>query len=559
LKNKNNLWGILSFKMIEIDDEIIYPTFTPKCKYEPLAHQLEALKFMRERERDSCINGGILALSMGLGKTFTSLYHAMMSGEEPKQTLIVAPKTALYTWVEEIRKFYGNTLSYFIFRKDENRVQNITREQLSRYNIILTNYEYVRTLATERNVYNKVALKDFNNRVFGANAPEYPVLKDNKGEGLLFSTKWPRIIADESHNFANYKTSLWRSVISLCGESKFCLSGTPIKNGGEDLYAQYKFLGYYEPEFDVKSFHKLNLSTYIYHADYNKAGIVLPKANHYRVNCPLENEQADIYDMFLKRANMEYNNFTIGGASFAAVFTLFLRLRQICLAPYTIVPRDKDVDTKEYREAQEYLDEMTGGLASWVNDKEGTAGLKSSKIEKITEIVKDIRKGEKVVIFTMFKRVIDLLAEKFSNTEGFDKKVICIDGTVTGKKRDDSITAFKNSNFDVLIVSYKIGAESLNLTEARHVILCESWWNSAVIEQAKGRIYRIGQEKEINIYEMMVPSDDRIKSIEVAMTEICDRKKMIANEYLTKGCCETTANLNARTMGEILRSAKNKE
>ncbi len=553
--------------MIEIDDEIIYPTFTPKCRHEPLKHQIDALRFMRDREScsSSYIKGGLLCLYMGLGKTFTSLYHSVMCGEgepgstEIKQTLIVVPKTALYTWVEEIRKFYGNTLSYFVFRKDENRIDNITREELSRYNIVITNYEYIRNLATVKNVYAKVAMRDFNGRVFGANAPEYPVLRDEKGEGLLFSTKWGRIIADESHNFSNYKTSLWRSMMCLCGETKFCLSGTPIKNSGEDLYSQYKFLGYYEPEFNIKTFNKLNLSEYIYYADYSKAGIVLPKANHYRVNCPLEDEQADIYDMFLTKANMEYNNFTVGGASFAAVFTLFLRLRQICLAPYTVVPKDKDINTKEYREAQEYIDEMTGGMASWINNKEGTAGLKSSKIEKITEIVKGIRKGEKVVIFTMFKRVIDLLEEKFSRTEGFDKKVICIDGSVTGKKRDDYITAFKKSNFDVLIVSYKIGAESLNLTEARHVILCETWWNSAVIEQAKARIHRIGQEKEVNIYEMVVPSDERVKSIEVAMTEICDRKKVIANEYLTKGKCDSSVNLNAKTMGDILRSSKKRE
>ena len=105
-----------------------------------------------------------------------------------------------------------------------------------------------------------------------------------------------------------------------------------------------------------------------------------------------------------------------------------------------------------------------------------------------------------------------------------------------------------------MIVSYKIGAESLNLTEARHVVLTESWWNSAVIEQSKGRIYRIGQTKSVNIYELYVPNDDRIKSIEIAMTEICERKKNISDQYMTTGKCETSS-LDAKTMGEILRIA----
>jgi SNF2 family DNA or RNA helicase len=542
---------------VVIEEDIIYPTFTPKCKYEPMKHQLKALEFMKEREKDYDLRGGIIALDMGLGKTFTSLYHCLMGREKsPGPTLIIAPKTALYTWVNEIKKFYGNTVSYFIFRKDENRVSTITKEELSRYNIVLTNYEYVRNLSKEKNVFSKVCLRDLQGRVFGANTPDRPVLRDTKGETLLFSMEWPRIISDESHNFSNYKTSLWRSVIALCAKSRFCLSGTPIKNSSQDLYAQYKFLGYYEPEFNVKNFHKLDLSIYIHHSDYKKAGIVLPQANHIRVACHLEGEHADIYEMFLKRANQEYNNFTVGGASFAAIFTLFLRLRQICIAPHTIVPKDdKKINTKEYFEAQEELDYMTGGMASWINDKEGTAGLKASKIEKIAEIVKGVPKGEKIVVFTMFKSVIRLLEEKLLKMEGFDKKIVCIDGGVTGKKRDECITAFKERDYDVMIVSYKIGAESLNLTEARHVVLTEAWWNSAIIDQAKARIYRIGQKHSVNIYELYVPNDDRIKSIEVAMGEICDRKKHIAEQYMTTGKCDNSANLNAETMGEILRVA----
>ena len=155
----------------------------------------------------------------------------------------------------------------------------------------------------------------------------------------------------------------------------------------------------------------------------------------------------------------------------------------------------------------------------------------------------------------MFKSVIRLLEEKLLKMEGFDKKIVCIDGSVTGKKRDECITAFKERDYDVMIVSYKIGAESLNLTEARHVVLTEAWWNSAIIDQAKARIYRIGQKHSVNIYELYVPNDDRIKSIEVAMSEICDRKKHIAEQYMTTGKCDNTANLNAETMGEILRVA----
>jgi hypothetical protein len=63
----------------------------------------------------------------------------------------------------------------------------------------------------------------------------------------------------------------------LSSTKKWCLSGTPIRNYGDDMYAQYKFLGYEEYEFNVNDFYKLNLSKYIFYINYDKANIKLPE------------------------------------------------------------------------------------------------------------------------------------------------------------------------------------------------------------------------------------------------------------------------------------------
>lgn len=535
----------------------------PTTSFTPLQHQHPALRWIKNREdrgQANGVKGGILALAPGLGKTFLSLYHISknISNEGSRTpTLIVGTKSCLYTWKSEIEKFFGSTMKLFIFRNDNPRVKTITINELLKYHVILTNYEYLRTLANKYKVYEKVGMRDISGRFFGANTPNRPALKETSGDALMYSIRWDRIIADESHNFSNYKTSVWQSVISLCGENKFCLSGTPIKNSSEDLYAQYKFLGYYEPEFNIKEFHKLCLSEYIYYSDYKMAGIKLPESKYIKVDCELAEEQKVLYNDFLKQTRQEFKNFTIGGATFASVFTLFLRLRQILVAPYSITPESSHllekgkINKAEYEKAQRQIDKMTNGLASWVRHKNGSAGLNSPKINKTIEIIKATPKGQKIVVFTIFKRVIDLLKEKIDNTEGLDRTCITVDGTVCGVKRDLAIDNFKKSNVDILLISYKIGAESLNLTEASNVILLEKWWNYSVIEQSMARVNRIGQKNKVKIYELFVPSTEDVQSIEQAMDEICNYKKEVADQYLTKGQFNGSK-MDRQTMGKIL-------
>ena len=119
-------------------------------KFVLLPHQEDAIKFIKSRENDAYISGGFLGMTMGLGKTFTMLSTIMndipaaipdvvdpdveymrcghvlvknmkmcpccsnLSENRDFLNLVVAPKTALITWEEEIKKFYPS-LKYFIF------------------------------------------------------------------------------------------------------------------------------------------------------------------------------------------------------------------------------------------------------------------------------------------------------------------------------------------------------------------------------------------------------------------------------------------------------------
>ena len=62
----------------------------------------------------------------------------------------------------------------------------------------------------------------------------------------------------------------------------------------------------------------------------------------------------------------------------------------------------------------------------------------------------------------------------------------------------------------------------MNLVEADTVIHYDPWWNPAVENQATDRAYRIGQNKPVFVYKLIVEN-----SIEQKILELQKKKKQI--------------------------------
>lgn len=152
--------------------------------------------------------GGILADSMGLGKTIMllALIQATKNEEGKATTLIVAPLSLLSQWEEEIQS--KTNLSYSVYYGDEKKRVN----NFSAVNIVLTTYGVLQS-----------------------------DLQSKKQTGLL-SHSWKRAILDEAHTIKNTATVGSRASCLLKAERRWCVSGTIIQNSLEDVYALLKFL-----------------------------------------------------------------------------------------------------------------------------------------------------------------------------------------------------------------------------------------------------------------------------------------------------------------------------
>ena len=152
-------------------------------------------------------------------------------------------------------------------------------------------------------------------------------------------------------------------------------------------------------------------------------------------------------------------------------------------------------------------------------------GSKSEKIDQIKYICEDARSnGDKVVIFSFFKNdVIYRLQNEIKYTAPEP-----ITGDITSsKKRQDIIDEFaNNSNESVLICQITAGGVGLNIQAANQVIICEPQWKPSIENQAIGRVYRMGQTKNVTVYHLLTKN-----SIDETMMNILQYKQNLFDKY----------------------------
>jgi SNF2 family DNA or RNA helicase len=78
-------------------------------------------------------------------------------------------------------------------------------------------------------------------------------------------------------------------------------------------------------------------------------------------------------------------------------------------------------------------------------------------------------------------------------------------GKLSFEEKDQAIQTFsEDKNCFILLAGLKAGGVGLNLTAANRVIIIDLWWNQYVETQAFCRVYRIGQDREVDMVRIVV-------------------------------------------------------
>lgn len=471
-----------------------------------------------------------------------------VGGENGWPTLIICSKTLMGEWrTQGFNKFFGNTVSVLYYHKDyigANGMKNITRHDIVSFDFVVTTYDVIVSAGNKNPIIEEILERGdvhslYKDKVIACHLRTRDMADDPDavGKNILFRTPWERVIMDESQRVCNPTTKTWRYLMSVYGKHKWGLTGTPIRNYTTDIWSQLRWCGFDKIITPVQwkksarmNMVKFELLRCIMNSDYVSAGISMPNLIERTVEHILEDDELRCYKMVMKVLEEAYDKMMEKLTSFMGVLTLFMRLRQSCIAPYLMT-----ADAKRDEIGKEEMDRLNalqriaedGSLGKWIYDKDGTAGIYSSRITEIIGILQQIPPGEKTLVFTSFTSASDLLAYAIEKRLP-DYPYIQIDGGVVGVDRDNLLDKFRNDpTVRVLIMTYKVGGEGLNLTCAQHCVMIEPWWNYAVQDQAKARSWRAGQIKDVTNWTVITTN-----TIEKGILAMCQEKKRMGKIML---------------------------
>ena len=442
--------------------------------------------------------GGILADDMGLGKTLqviallTAFYQEKTeqkaagnegSGSElPLPSLIVCPASLVYNWGQEFARFSPGIRVLLIAGTAKER-----QEQLE---------EQMRMEASE-----------------GAQViiTSYDLLKRDR-EAYLGRTFEYEII-DEAQVIKNAKTQGAKAVKEISANARFALTGTPVENRLSELWSIFDFLmpGFlysyrkfrerYELPIvknqDSEALTALRRMTGPFVLRRLKKDVLreLPTKEERIVYSAASGRQQKLYTASALKLKEALAGGAWSGNGKLEVLSQLMRLRQICCDPALC------------------FEDYTG---------------ESAKLETCVSLIASASAaGHKILLFSQFASMLERIRERLLQ-EGISSHLLV--GATPKEERSRMVQAFASDEVPVFLISLKAGGTGLNLTAADIVIHYDPWWNVAAQNQATDRAYRIGQEKPVTVYKLILKD-----TIEENLLKLQNAKLALAAQVVSEG------------------------
>jgi SNF2 family DNA or RNA helicase len=315
----------------------------------------------------------------------------------------------------------------------------------------------------------------------------------------LAGTPWDMVIVDEAHCLKNRASANWKLVDSLDKKFILMLTATPVENNLIELYnlitllkpgllateSEFRklFVNAAKPK-SPKNADRLRglLSEVMVRNTRSSVDVRLPPRVAASVVVPPSPAEADLYDRVSAFVAERYQP---GGQSTA--LSLGWMQRQAGSSPQalarSIARRLAEQGPRDGRSAAEL--EGILDLASRVSD-----GAKASRLGDMLAAHKS-----KTVVFTEFVPTLEHLAETCRRR---NIRYALFSGDLSKAEKDAAIARFRDEA-DVLL-STGSGGEGRNLQFADTVINFDLPWNPMRLEQRVGRVHRIGQERDVFIF-----------------------------------------------------------
>ena len=391
--------------------------------------------------------GGCLADDMGLGKTLQTI--ALLASVYPGQkqpTLIVMPKTLLFNWENELKRFTPN-LTVGLYYGQTRDIKTMADRQ-----IILTTYAMVRNDIEQ-----------------------------------LREESFHMVVLDESQNIKNPNSKASRAVMLLQADHRFALSGTPIENNLGELYALFRFL---------------NPAMFGSFSDFTKNYLVpIQKNDNKTVTKELRKK---IYPFVLRRLKAQVLKDLPDKMEQVLYVDMSPEQAKLYHQRRLMYKRaiHEEIQARGLKKSKLFILQAMGELRQIASIPEIKSDnqIISPKREILMDHVADAAAGKhKVLVFANYLHSLECISQDME-AAGIDHLVM------TGATRDRNhiVTQFQEDEAcQALLMTLKTGGLGLNLTAAEYVFLFDPWWNLAAENQAIDRAHRMGQKNTVFSYRLI--------------------------------------------------------
>ncbi len=497
---------------------------------EPFWYQIEAVRKVLKQFRGRVL----LADEVGLGKTIEAgmaLKEYMLRGLV-ERVLILTPAPLVGQWQEELATKFDLECA--------TTYDNLLRQDAPAF------WAQTRVIAS-------LAM---------ARRPEH--------QALLAAQRYDLIIVDEAHHLKNRATASWKLVNSLKHKFLLLLSATPVQNSLVELYNLLTLLkpGIFKTEKDFR-------------ASYMKRNQPRVPANREKMRDLMRDvmirNTRSLVDVHLPPRHAITQKLTPQPAE-AECYKELTRLVQ---AYHADAPATQRLALRHLLSAAGSTSRTaSAALERFLKSRRGSAEWQklvaryltpelTAKEQALMELLAR-NPDEKKLVFVQHRDTLHHLAQLAREAR---IPFALFEGALSGPEKDRMVRRFQD---DVpLLLSTESGGEGRNLQFCNTLINFDLPWNPMALEQRIGRIHRIGQEREVFIFNLVTKGtieeqillllDEKINMFELVVGEIgailgeMSEEEDFA-ETVFRAWVETTETTRAQAFAEIgvkLLSAKN--